>query len=138
MARLLMLGFPPVEKSDFPPCSAAGLNKACTRQITAVGERAAYSNLAFALISLALEKATGKNYATLLDELVVKPLELKDKGALPGNTKKAVIPPVDNGWGLDCEFTAPGGGLYPSINDLSIFALSILNKYLLPPSTPRK
>ncbi|KAF3170553.1 hypothetical protein EYR41_010808 [Orbilia oligospora] len=143
------LGFPPVEKSDFPPCNVAGLNKACTRQqllegvtkihpVTAVGERAVYSSLAFTLISLALQKATGKNYTTLLDELVVKPLKLKNTGASPGQTEKAVIPPVDNGWGADYGLTAPGGGLYSSINDLSALALSILNKSLLPPSTLRK
>ncbi|KAF3097191.1 hypothetical protein TWF569_002931 [Orbilia oligospora] len=143
------LGFPPVEKSDFPPCNVAGLNKACTRQqllegvtkihpVTAVGERAVYSSLAFTLISLALQNATGKNYTTLLDELVVKPLKLKNTGASPGQTEKAVIPPVDNGWGADYGFTAPGGGLYSSINDLSALALSILNKSLLPPSTLRK
>ncbi|KAF3287074.1 hypothetical protein TWF132_008758 [Orbilia oligospora] len=143
------LGFPPVEKSDFPPCNVAGLNKACTRQqllegvtkihpVTAVGERAVYSSLAFTLISLALQNATGKNYTTLLDELVVKPLKLKNTGASPGQTEKAVIPPVDNGWGADYGLTAPGGGLYSSINDLSALALSILNKSLLPPSTLRK
>ncbi|KAF3223136.1 hypothetical protein TWF192_004405 [Orbilia oligospora] len=143
------LGFPPVEKSEFPPCNVAGLNKACNRQqlldgvtkihpVTAVGERAVYSSLAFTLISLALQNATGKNYTTLLDELVVKPLMLKNTGASPGQTGKAVIPPVDNGWGADYGFTAPGGGLYSSINDLSALALSILNKSLLPPSTLRK
>ncbi|KAK6513189.1 hypothetical protein TWF506_009353 [Arthrobotrys conoides] len=143
------LGFPLVEKSDFPPCNIAGLNKACTRQqlldgltkvhpVTAVGERAVYSSIAFTVISLALENATGKNYTTLLDELVIKPLKLKNTGASPGQTDKAVIPPVDNGWGADYGFTAPGGGLYSSIYDLSTLALSILNKSLLPPSTIRK
>ncbi|EGX43887.1 hypothetical protein AOL_s00210g334 [Orbilia oligospora ATCC 24927] len=143
------LGFPSVDKSDFPPCNVAGLNKACTRQqllegvtkihpVTAVGERAVYSTLSFTLISLALQNATGENYTTLLDELVVKPLKLKNTGASPGQTERAVIPPVDNGWGADYGFTAPGGGLYSSINDLSALALSILNKSLLPHSTLRK
>ncbi|KAF3279071.1 hypothetical protein TWF970_004180 [Orbilia oligospora] len=143
------LGFPSVDKSDFPPCNVAGLNKACTRQqflegvtkihpVTAVGERAVYSTLSFTLISLALQNATGKNYTTLLDELVVKPLKLKNTGASPGQTERAVIPPVDNGWGADYGFSAPGGGLYSSINDLSALALSILKKSLLPPSILRK
>ncbi|KAK6507984.1 hypothetical protein TWF481_006404 [Arthrobotrys musiformis] len=143
------LGFPPVEKSDFPPCNVAGLNKACTRQqlldgltkarpVTPVGERAVYSNLAFSLISLALERATGKNYTTLLDDLVVKPLKLNNTGVSPGDTAKAVIPPVDNGWGADYAFSAPAGGLYSCINDLSVLALSVLNKSLLPPPTLRK
>ncbi|KAK6337188.1 hypothetical protein TWF718_009971 [Orbilia javanica] len=143
------LGFPPVGKSDFPPCNVAGLNKACTKQqlldglttihpVTAVGERAVYSNLAFSLISLVLEKATGKNYTTLLHELVAQPLGLKNTGASSGNTKKAVIPPVDNGWGADYGLSAAAGGLYSSLNDLSTLALSILNKSLLPPSALRK
>ncbi|KAK6343706.1 hypothetical protein TWF730_011296 [Orbilia blumenaviensis] len=143
------LGFPPVEKSDFPPCNVAGLNKACTKKqlleglkkvqpVTAVGERAVYSNLAFTLVSFVLEEATGKNYTTLLDELVIKPLKLKNTGASPGDTKKAVIPPVNNGWGLDYAFSTPAGGLYSSINDLSTLALSILQKTLLPPSALRK
>lgn len=69
--------------------------------VTAVGERAVYSNLAFTLISFALQNATGKNYTTLLDELVVQPLNLNNTGASPGDTPKAVIPPVGNGWGAD-------------------------------------
>ncbi|KAK6526123.1 hypothetical protein TWF281_011160 [Arthrobotrys megalospora] len=143
------LGFPPVEESDFPPCNVAGLNRACTRQqlldgltkahpVTAVGERAVYSNLAFTLISFALQNATGKNYSTLLDELVIQPLNLTNTGASPGDASKAVIPPVDNGWGLDYGFSTPAGGLFSSINDLSALALSILDKRLLPPSKLRK
>ncbi|EPS39734.1 hypothetical protein H072_6481 [Dactylellina haptotyla CBS 200.50] len=143
------LGLPPVEDSDFPPCNVEGLNRACIQQqflegmvkvnpATAVGERAVYSNLAFILISFALHNATGKNYTELLDELVIKPLNLNNTWESPGDNEKAVIPPVDNGWGLNYTLSVPAGGLYSSLNDLSAVALSILQKTLLPPSLVRK
>ncbi|KAF3903283.1 hypothetical protein ABW20_dc0109767 [Dactylellina cionopaga] len=106
--------------------------------VSPVGERAVYSNIAFTLLSFALTNATGKSYTELLDELVVQPLGLKNTGASPGNDSRAVIPPIENGWGSDYAFTAPAGGLYSSLGDLSVLALSILDKTLLPPATIRK
>ena len=70
-----------------------------------------YSTVAFTLLGLALSSnENGKSYAQLLDEIVNKPLGLLNTGVSPGNTEKAVIPPLSEdkqGWGADYGFNAP-------------------------------
>ena len=75
--------------------------------VTAPNERPAYSNIAFPIIFLALESATGKNFTELLDEHFITPLDLKNTLASPGDDDKAVIPPGENTWGSDYGFNAP-------------------------------
>lgn len=75
--------------------------------VTAVNERVVYSNVAFTLLSYALQNATGKSYSELLDEYFVTPLKLNNTGESPGDNEKAVIPPVMNGWGADYGDNAP-------------------------------
>lgn len=75
--------------------------------VMAPNHRPTYSTLSFALIALALEEATGKNYSQLLDELVIKPLGLTNTGVSPGNDEKAVIPLTQSSWGADYGLNAP-------------------------------
>lgn len=70
----------------------------------------AYSSLAFNLIALALSNVTGKSYRDMLDEKIVKPLGLKNTGVSPGDTRNAVVPPLNDmsqGWGGDYGLNAP-------------------------------
>ncbi|EFE44488.1 beta-lactamase, putative [Trichophyton verrucosum HKI 0517] len=137
------LGFPPLNKSDYPPCGIADLNKGCTPEelltelvdshpVAEPYERPVYSQLSFTLFSLALANETGKDYAQMLEEQVIRPLSLRNTGFSPGEDKRAVIPNVEQqGWGADYGYNAPGGGLYSSLNDLSTLVTKILDYSIL-------
>ncbi|OBT81761.1 hypothetical protein VE02_09392 [Pseudogymnoascus sp. 03VT05] len=139
------LGFPMLSDGDFPKCGVMGMSKGCNKKqllaglrdtapVTAPGLRPAYSTIFFALLSYAMEAATGKNFTQYLDEQVIKPLHLSDTGASPGNDKKAAIPPIENSWGSDYGDNLPGGGLYSTTNDISQFIKAILTHKILPPT----
>jgi CubicO group peptidase (beta-lactamase class C family) len=74
---------------------------------TAPMERPAYSNVAFTVFTIALERITGKTYAQLLDEFVVHPYGLKNTFPSPGNDSLAVIPPQESNWGTDYGLSTP-------------------------------
>ncbi|KAK6211355.1 beta-lactamase family protein [Colletotrichum tabaci] len=143
------LGFPTLNESAFGPCGVTGLNEACTKAqllegmlrsypTAAVMERPAYSNVAFTIFIMAVEQATGMSYSELLHTLVSGPLGLTNTLVSPGVSSRAVIPPVDNGWGSDYGINAPGGGLVSSLSDLSALAHGILSRKVLSPAKTRE
>jgi CubicO group peptidase (beta-lactamase class C family) len=72
--------------------------------------RPVYSTLAFTLSAMALSEKTGKTYDELLNETIISPLGLTNTGVSPGDSEKAVIPPLDDmhlGWGADYGLNAP-------------------------------
>ncbi|KAL2852472.1 beta-lactamase/transpeptidase-like protein [Aspergillus pseudoustus] len=136
------LGLPHLRDSEYPNCGVLGLNVACIReemiesfltkeQVVPINSRPIYSQASFTLYTLCLEAQTGKNYSQILEEIIYKPLNLVNSGVSPGDTEKAAIPPGISGWGSDYSFNAPGGGLYSTTNDLSVFLSSILNHSIL-------
>ncbi|KAK4096155.1 beta-lactamase/transpeptidase-like protein [Parathielavia hyrcaniae] len=132
------LGFPPINDTDYPPCGVIGLNQECTRQqflsgmlssnpVAAPQSRPVYSNIAFTLLAYALEAHTGgKNYSTLLRELLTGPLNMSSTMPSPGNDSLAVIPPGESTWGSSYGDNTPGGGLVSTLADLSTFVHAIL------------
>lgn len=70
-------------------------------------DRPLYSQLSFQLLAYVMNATLGKNYAELLDELVITPLNLTNTGVSPGNDSRAVVPPLDNSWGADYGDNAP-------------------------------
>ncbi|UNI22813.1 Actin- protein 6 [Purpureocillium takamizusanense] len=135
----LSSGFPPIDDSAYPPCGVLDLNKACTKEellngmlssypVVAPGERAAYSNIAFTIFIMAVEEATGKTYAQLVEDALAKSLRMNSTRPSPGDDEKAVIPPGENSWGTDFGLNAPGGGLVSTISDLSRFAYAVLTR----------
>ncbi|KAL1841761.1 hypothetical protein VTJ49DRAFT_6599 [Mycothermus thermophilus] len=134
------LGFPALNTSAYPPCGVIGLNTECTRQQFLAGmltaqpvappnTRPVYSNIAYTLLSYALQAATGKdNYTVLLSDLLTNPLHMPSTRPSPGDDSLAVISPVPNSWGSPYGDNAPGGGLVSSIADLSTFAHAILSR----------
>lgn len=114
------LGLPHLNQSDYPSCGVVGLpgSESCTEQdiltgllsthpVAPVNSRPVYSQLSFLIISLALERATGKNYSQLLHETVIQPLQLTNTGVSPGDSDRAVIPPGMSNWGSDFGLNAP-------------------------------
>lgn len=70
-------------------------------------EHPQYSNIAFTIIAMAMEAATGKNYTEAIKTLVSKPLGLTKTNPSPGIDAEAVIPPGENSWGSDYGLNAP-------------------------------
>ena len=69
-----------------------------------------YSSLSFELFVLALSQKSGKSYEQMLNETILIPLGLENTGISPGNSDRAVIPPLnseDLGWGADYGYAAP-------------------------------
>ncbi|KEZ42140.1 hypothetical protein SAPIO_CDS6190 [Scedosporium apiospermum] len=75
-----LLGFPPLNNSEFPECGVIGLNSDCDAQgllrglldsypVSLPAQSPVYSSLGYSLLAIALKEATGKNYTQLLDEL---------------------------------------------------------------------
>lgn len=103
------------------------------------GGRPAYSNAAFALVALAVEAHTGKNYTQQVHDLVSAPLGLTSTRPSPGDDAKAVIPPGASSWGASYGINAPQGGLVSSIADLCRLAHAILSrKSALSPAQTRQ
>ncbi|TQN71623.1 Beta-lactamase-like protein, partial [Colletotrichum shisoi] len=73
-----------------------------------------------------------------LHTLVSGPLGLPNTLVSPGLSSRAVIPPMDNGWGSDYGINAPGGGLVSSLSDLSALAHGILSRKVLSPAKTRE
>ena len=69
--------------------------------VTAPMERPIYSNSAFVILGMALERYTRKNYTQLVKEVFSDSLSLQSTFPSPGDDEKAVIPPVDSAWGSD-------------------------------------
>jgi hypothetical protein len=97
-----------------------------SRPIAPPQSRPIYSNIAYTLLSHALEVATGKNYSTLLQEMLTVPLNMPSTTPSPGNDSLAVIPPVSNTWGSPYGDNVAGGGLVSSLADLTSFVHAIL------------
>ncbi|KAM4062705.1 beta-lactamase [Hirsutella rhossiliensis] len=143
-------GFPHIEDAAYPPCGVIALNGPCSQDdffkgmaesnpVVAPMERPAYSNIAFTILALAIQEVTGKNYSQLVDELVAKPLRLRNTMPSPGDDARAVIPPGESSWGVDYGNNAPGGGLVSSLADLSRLAHGILARSIdLTPSQTRQ
>ena len=95
------------------------------------GERFAYSNAGYALLSRAAELAAGKLYEDLVRDLVFKPLGLSRSfigtSSLPDGVPMGHVPgpeglrPVQFRGPLEAIFAGAGGGIYMSAADLVTF-----------------
>lgn len=100
-----------------------------------------YSNAGFATLGLVLETITGLSYAESLRTLLVDPLKLTaTSDAPPSNSSRGVIVGSETavGWDLILDLAGIGmGGMFSSVNDLSIVGRAILESSLLPSNTTR-
>lgn len=92
-------------------------------------ERPVYSNVAFNLLSYALQDMTGKPYSELLVDYLTDPFNMTNTYPSPGNSTQGVIPsvPYFNSWGVDYGEHTPAGGLVSTVSDLSILLHSLLS-----------
>ncbi|TGJ83614.1 hypothetical protein E0Z10_g5138 [Xylaria hypoxylon] len=145
---VLEYGFPPLGAQEQPPC---GDFPTCDREQFFSGieqfypslppfTTPAYSNVAFQLLGYALETITGKAFESLLEETIIKPLDLKNTFLRAPEHARGVIPgdPDLTGWSFDLGEAAGAGNIYTSVRDLSDVGRAILNYELLDPVTTRR
>ncbi len=94
------------------------------------GTVAAYSNIGFDLLSDAIETATGKPYAALLQDRVTKPLGMVDTGFSPSAAACARLM-LGSGIGgpapcRDMQAVQGGGGLYGTGADMALWMRHVL------------
>lgn len=103
------------------------------------GERYQYSNAGVILLGAIIEGVSGKEYAILMNEEIIKPLGLSDTGVYEGNAvvKNQAVPYKIGPYGVEeAQRTkiigeSAGGGLYSTLNDLYQFTVALENEEIL-------
>ncbi|KAF1968689.1 beta-lactamase/transpeptidase-like protein [Bimuria novae-zelandiae CBS 107.79] len=99
-----------------------------------------YSNVAYQLLSYALENITGKPFTDSLNDRIIKPLGLnrtfydnppEEYGVIPGTVK-------DTYWAVSLGQASPGGNMYASASDLSKLGRAILSSKIIKPALTRR
>lgn len=115
-----------------------------TRLDYPTGEKYSYSNLGFALLGRALERATGETYEELLDRILFEPLGMTSSAVTLGPKRshllatpyaKSDTQKETADWNLGS--IAPAGGIASSVEDMAKFVslhlkAGTLNKLVLP------
>lgn len=97
--------------------------------VFAPNQRSTYSNVAFELLGLVIERVTGKSYEAYINDAIFKPLNMsKSTLSLPPDSA-GVIPLEPQYWDVDEGVQAPTGGIYSSSGDLSKFLRYILQHF---------
>lgn len=144
------MGMPPVSPDEalIPNCGQYNHGKSCTRRdlldsmmkkqpLFAPNSQSTYSNVAFELLGLAIENATGRDYSTYIREEIFEPLEMKLSSLEKPSDEHAVLPIVrdlnnyngGNYWDAEEGVERPTGGIYSSSSDMSKFARYVLTHY---------
>ncbi|KAF4464344.1 hypothetical protein FALBO_8820 [Fusarium albosuccineum] len=139
------LGFPDVPLDPSTPFCDTLDSPLCTRAqffqdlenhafVWQPGQRAAYSNPGFILLSFALENITNMKYEEIISQQIIKPLGLSSATSFKlQNISNSVIP-VDGGFEwmtLPIGHNDASAGLYATPNDLARFLRGILRHELM-------
>ncbi|MCJ1387510.1 hypothetical protein MMC18_000353 [Xylographa bjoerkii] len=92
-------GFPPVPADDLGPY-LIGVAKNRT-SIFSTNDRSTYSNVAFSLLGLVLEKATGKPYSDVITSFILKPLGMDNSSFLKPKDSQGIIPFGSFDWAVE-------------------------------------
>lgn len=112
-------------------CSYADLLGAVKAQIPifAPNQQSTYSNIAFELLGIVLERVSGQDYRSYIEDAIFKPLNMtKSTLSLPPD-EAGVIPSGDHYWDVDEGIQSPTGGIYASSKDLSKYLRHALSKF---------
>jgi len=106
------------------------------RPIYQPGTTPIYSNAAFQLLALALEKITGKSFASTVQESVLSPLNISTTSiGTPASDVNAIVPGNPNTSGWQTQTSEPAllaaTGLFSTITDMSVIGQSVLRSALL-------
>lgn len=95
----------------------------------APNQKSTYSNVAFELLGLVLENATGTSYEKLIRQSVLDPIFMLNTSVTTPQESVMAIPAVKNWWSNDLGVQAPTGAIYSSSSDLSRYLRYILTHY---------
>ncbi|KAF2030564.1 beta-lactamase/transpeptidase-like protein [Setomelanomma holmii] len=103
-------------------------------------QTATYSNNGYQILAYALESRSKKSFANILQDCIVKPLNLRRTFYEIAPAALGVIPGIfkDTFWFANLGDASPGGNMYSSPNDLSTHGRAILNSTLLKPAQTRR
>ncbi|KAI5804381.1 beta-lactamase/transpeptidase-like protein [Geopyxis carbonaria] len=138
----IALGFPPLNASEIPPCGKLDNDVACTQDqllagvkdyspVFAPADRPTYSNLAYDILGIAIERMTGKSFSEVLQTDIFSPLGMTNSGLKKPADSAGAIPALPNQWALDFNNENPAGGMYSTVNDLSAFIRSLWSHKIL-------
>jgi CubicO group peptidase (beta-lactamase class C family) len=114
------------------------------------GQQFHYSNVGFALLGLALERAAGKPYVQLLQERIFTPLNMYNTFfAAPAAKRDRLAPGIDNQEGnintqtplLQMDgmgYRVPNGGIWSTPIDLARFEIAFMSGSLIKAASIRK
>jgi CubicO group peptidase (beta-lactamase class C family) len=114
------------------------------------GEKFQYSNVGFAILGLALERAAGKPYVELVQERILTPLHMDNSFfVVPEEKRDRLAPGVDTRHGRVNTRTAlrqedgegyrvPSGGLWSTPIDLARFEIALMGRVLIKEESLRK
>ncbi|KAF1348293.1 beta-lactamase/transpeptidase-like protein [Lizonia empirigonia] len=97
--------------------------------IFAPNQQSTYSNVAFELLGIVIERVTGQTYRSYIEEAIFKPLNMsKSSLSLPPD-EAGVIPSGQNYWDIKEGIQSPTGAIYSSSTDLSKYLRYILSHF---------
>ncbi|HVW63265.1 MAG TPA: serine hydrolase domain-containing protein [Puia sp.] len=114
------------------------------------GEQFSYSNVGFAILGLALERAAGKPYVQLVQERIFAPLNMSNSFfAVPGDKRGHLALGIEHRGGIINTQTAlrqvdgmgyrvPNGGIWSTPADLARFEIAFMNGTLIKAASIRK
>ncbi|KAF1926683.1 beta-lactamase/transpeptidase-like protein [Didymella exigua CBS 183.55] len=135
-------GLPPVSREglidcdEYSPnygnvCDEGDLLDAVKSQIPifAPNQQSTYSNIAFELLGIVLERVSGQDYQNYIEEAIFRPLNMKKSTLSKPPDEAGVIPAGDHYWDVDEGIQSPTGGIYASSTDLSKYLRHALSKF---------
>jgi CubicO group peptidase (beta-lactamase class C family) len=114
------------------------------------GQQFLYSNVGFALLGLALERAAGKPYVQLVQERIFAPLNMYNTFfAVPADKRERLAPGIDNREGnINTQtplrqvdgmgYRVPNGGIWSTPIDLAKFEIALMSGSLIKVASIRK
>jgi CubicO group peptidase (beta-lactamase class C family) len=97
--------------------------------VFAPNQKSTYSNVAFELLGLIIERVSNKTYEQYINDAIFEPLDMTKSTLSQPPDSAGVIPLEPQYWDVDEGVQAPTGGIYSSSNDLSKYLRYILTHY---------
>ncbi|KAF2621109.1 beta-lactamase/transpeptidase-like protein [Macroventuria anomochaeta] len=97
--------------------------------IFAPNQQSTYSNVAFELLGIVLERVAGQDYRSYIEEAIFKSLDMSKSTLSVPPDEAGVIPSGDHYWDVDEGIQSPTGGIYSSSKDLSKYLRYVLTHY---------
>ncbi|KAJ5580248.1 uncharacterized protein N7459_006233 [Penicillium hispanicum] len=137
MGDFAQYGLPKIHKRENATCTSSDIIERArvAPRVFALNDRPTYSNAAFSLLGIVLERATGLPFHEAVDKLVLDPLGMRNTTTKTPAPSTGIVPPIPNHWGIPLGAADATAGFYSTSNDMSRYLRSILNAELLPRHT---